>query len=82
MNPPILISEVLNITQGISKKDFDFIKILIDNNESGVALETLCAIFEQDDLLISKESYLKLVKAADIMNMKLSIPFLNKNGIR
>jgi len=69
MNISDMINNIAKGIQGIPEKDIANILEYIENNEWGIAYETLCSVIEQEKLIITREEYDIIKKLGLLMKM-------------
>ena len=69
MNISVDIYNLTKNIQGIPEKDLADILEYIENNEWGIAYETLCCSIEQGNLTITEEEYDTIKKIGLMMKM-------------
>jgi hypothetical protein len=69
MEISIKMIAIIKSLNDIPTKDKEFLFELLEHDEWGVALETLCAIVNEEGISISQDVYRKMVELGEYMQM-------------
>lgn len=64
-----ILKEIVNNITNFPPKDEKDIREFIEHEEWGIALETICSVIEQEDILIEKDIFRKIEEAGIHMEM-------------